>query len=148
MKNKSILPHLFGGIASLTGLDANYDGKLTAADQVWEEFRVWQDANGDGLQEAGETHTLAEIGITELDYAMSTFEQNGQIKQLASPDLEADTEGTRINVIPEGILVQNSADGNLSLLVTRIDDETAVEGNRDGVEAANESMYFCERIAA
>jgi hypothetical protein len=35
-----------------------------------------------------------------------------------------------------------------SLLVTRIDDRTVIEANRDGIEAVNESMYFYERIAA
>ncbi|MHB1353503.1 MAG: Ig-like domain-containing protein [Thiobacillus sp.] len=65
---------------------------------------------------------------------MGTFTQNGQVKQLASPDLEADSQGTRISVVPEGILVQQSGDGRLSLLVTRIDDKTAVEANRDGVK--------------
>jgi hypothetical protein len=36
-------------------------------------------------------------------------------------------------VVPDGILVQASENGHLSLLVTRIDDKTAVEANRDGV---------------
>ncbi|MHB0985582.1 MAG: hypothetical protein ACYC05_08335, partial [Sulfuricella sp.] len=85
--------------------------------------------------------------ITALDYAMGRFEQNGQLKEMSSPDLAADTAGTRTHVVPEGIIVQTSQ-GQTSLLVTRIDDQTVIEANWDGVEAVNESMHFYERIAA
>jgi len=57
---------------------------------VWNELKVWQDANGNGTAEAGETQTLAQLGITSLNYAMGTFERNGQLSQLSSPDLIAD----------------------------------------------------------
>lgn len=120
------------GLAGMRWVDSNYDGKLTAADPVWNELKVWLD-DGDGVDEAGEKPTLAGLGITELNYSMGTFTQNGQVKQLASPDLDADKDGTRISIVPEGILVQNSADNKISLLVTRIDDLTLLEANRDGV---------------
>lgn len=121
------------GLAGMAWVDANYDGKLTAADPVWNELKLWRDLDQDGQQDAGEVQSLQDAGITELNYAMSTFTQNGVKKQLASPDLEADSQGTRVSVVPEGILVQRSEDGRLSLLVTRIDDKTQVEANRDGV---------------
>ncbi|MEW5888860.1 MAG: cadherin-like domain-containing protein [Pseudomonadota bacterium] len=121
------------GLAGMAWIDANYDGKLTALDPVWNELKLWRDLDQDGGQDAGEVQTLAEAGITELNYAMSTFTRNGVKRQLASPDLEADSQGSRVSVVQEGILVQRSEDGRLSLLVTRIDDRTQVEANRDGV---------------
>jgi len=120
------------GLAGMRWIDANYDGKLTNADPVWDELKVWQDANGDGQAEAGEVKSLAALGITALDYAMGRFEQNGQLKEMSSPDLAADTVGTRTHVIPEGIVVETS-NGQVSLLATRIDDRTAIEANRDGI---------------
>jgi len=63
---------------------------------------------------------------------MGTFTQNGQLKQLASPDLVADTQGTRTHVVPEGIIIQTSQ-GQTSLLVTRVDDKSLLEANRDGI---------------
>lgn len=51
-------------------------------------------------------------------------------------------------VVPDGILVQSSGSDQISLLVTRIDDLTAVQANRDGAKASNEPQYFCEGIAA
>ncbi|MBS4018314.1 MAG: cadherin-like domain-containing protein [Dechloromonas sp.] len=121
------------GLAGMAWVDANYDGKLTSADPVWEELKLWRDLDQNGNQDAGEVQTLEAAGITELNYAMGTFTQHGVKKQLGSPDLEADSQGTRVSVVPEGILVQRSEDGRLSLVVTRIDDKTAVEANRDGV---------------
>jgi len=135
------------GLAGMRWIDSNYDGKLTAADPVWNELKVWQDANGDGVAEAGEVKSLSDLGITALDYAMGRFEQNGQLKQMSSPDLVADTQGTRTQVVPEGIVVETTS-GHTSLLVTRIDGRTVINANRDEGEAANGPMYFCERMAA
>jgi hypothetical protein len=46
--------------------DNNGDGKLTAADAAWREFRVWQDADQDGVTDAGELKTLDEMGFTQI----------------------------------------------------------------------------------
>ena len=46
--------------------DTNGDGKLTAADAAWREFRVWQDADQDGVTDAGELKTLDQMGFTEI----------------------------------------------------------------------------------
>jgi hypothetical protein len=120
------------GLNGMRWIDSNYDGKLTALDPVWDELKVWQDANGDGQADAGEVQSLAALGVSELNYAMGTFTQNGQTKQLASPDLVADAEGTITYTVPEGIIVQTSQ-GQTSLLVTQVDDKSLLEANRDGV---------------
>ncbi|MDD4950697.1 S-layer family protein [Sulfuricurvum sp.] len=126
------------GLAGMAWVDANYDGKLTSSDPVWNELKVWQDANSDGQQEDGETHILSEMGISELNYAMGTFTQNGVVKQLASEDLTADTKGVIVNVVQNGILVQSS-DGNTSLIVSRVDDMTSVQANQDGINGREDS---------
>ena len=46
--------------------DTNGDGKLTAADTAWREFRVWQDADQDGVTDAGELKTLDQMGFTRI----------------------------------------------------------------------------------
>ena len=120
------------GLAGMRWIDSNYDGSLSALDPVWNELKVWQDGDGDGAADAGEVKTLSQLGITALDYAMGTFAQNGQIKQLSSPDLAADLDGLRTHAVPEGIIVQTS-NGHTSLLATRIDDRSVIDANRDGV---------------
>ena len=47
--------------------DTNEDGKLTADDTSFGEFRVWQDLDQDGEVDSGEMRTLAEAGITEIN---------------------------------------------------------------------------------
>jgi len=121
------------GVAGLAWVEANADGRLTAADPVWSELRLWRDLDHDGAQNVGELTDLASQGITELDYSIGAFTQNGRQKQLGSPDLEADKDGSRITVAPSGIVVQSSENGGLSLLVTRAEDKTPIEANRDGV---------------
>jgi hypothetical protein len=101
---------------------------------VWNALKVWRDANANGVGEAGEVWALAGLGISELDYASGRFIANGQTRQLASPQITADTAGTRTHVVPEGILVQTTA-GGLSLIATHVDDLSALAANRDGVTA-------------
>ncbi len=120
------------GVPSLAWVDANGDNQITAADPVWAELKVWRDANANGVGEAGEVWGLAGLGITALNYTTGRFTQNGQTRQLASPEIAADTAGTAAHVIPEGILV-NSGNGGISLLATHVDDLSALAANRDGV---------------
>jgi hypothetical protein len=47
--------------------DSNHDGLLTAADEQFSRFGVWQDANGNGATEVGEFRTLDEMAIVRLD---------------------------------------------------------------------------------
>jgi len=58
-----------------------------------------------------------------------------------------DQAGEKVSIVPQGILLQSSA-GQTSLLVTRVDDLTVIEANSGGVEAVNEHLYFCEKMAA
>jgi VCBS repeat-containing protein len=119
------------GLAGLAWADSNGDGKLDAADPVFKELKVWRDANSSGAVDAGEETSLAQNGITSLDFEMGAFQQNGVTRQMASPDLLADTAGSRVNVIPEGILIQSN-DGTTSLLVTRVVDQSKTGGTTGG----------------
>ncbi|MEY4270017.1 MAG: hypothetical protein RLZZ58_1233, partial [Pseudomonadota bacterium] len=63
---------VFGGngLTDLQGLAANYDsngdGQLTAADADFASFGVWQDANSNGVTDAGEYHSLTDAGVTSI----------------------------------------------------------------------------------
>ncbi|GGA74152.1 hypothetical protein GCM10011385_30190 [Nitratireductor aestuarii] len=43
--------------------DTNRNNVLDAADDRWSEFRVWRDANQNGVADAGELRTMADVGI-------------------------------------------------------------------------------------
>jgi methionine-rich copper-binding protein CopC len=46
--------------------DSNHDGVFNAADAQFGEFKVWQDANQNGVSEAGEVRSLADLGIESI----------------------------------------------------------------------------------
>ncbi|WOK38139.1 Ig-like domain-containing protein [Sphingomonas sp. C3-2] len=64
---------VFGGngLTDLQGLAANYDsngdGMLDVNDADFAKFGVWQDANGNGVAEAGEFKSLTDMGIASIN---------------------------------------------------------------------------------
>lgn len=59
------------GFQALASYDSNADGKITAEDVVWSKLLVWKDDNTDGISFGSELHTLASLGITQIDLASS-----------------------------------------------------------------------------
>jgi hypothetical protein len=61
-RSESSLP-----VTDLEGLrlifDTNHDNVLDHRDARWNEFRVWQDANQNGVSDIGELKTMSEAGI-------------------------------------------------------------------------------------
>ncbi len=47
--------------------DTNHDGVLNAQDAHFNQFGVWVDANGNGVCDSGEYHTLPQMGITSIN---------------------------------------------------------------------------------
>jgi Ca2+-binding RTX toxin-like protein len=60
----------------LSAFDSNGDGKLSADDSTFGDFRVWQDANANGVSDAGEVKSLADAGIAAIDLAGSAVNQS------------------------------------------------------------------------
>ena len=74
------------GYAAMALEDSNHDGKLSAADASFKDLRVWVDANHNGVSDAGELKTLAELGIVSLDLhaQTGTAKDNGNLIGLVS----------------------------------------------------------------
>jgi hypothetical protein len=47
--------------------DSNRDGRFDAQDAQFAEFKVWQDANQNGVSDAGEVRSLADWGIASIN---------------------------------------------------------------------------------
>ncbi len=57
------------GFDALAQEDTNGDGLVNAQDANWANLRIWQDADSDGVTDAGELKTLGELGIAALRVA-------------------------------------------------------------------------------
>lgn len=60
------LPGAQTDMEGLFAYDSDGDGRLTAADERFDEFLLWRDANSNGRSDPGELKTLAEAGIAEI----------------------------------------------------------------------------------
>ncbi|WP_244286826.1 cadherin domain-containing protein [Caulobacter radicis] len=66
----SFVQDLAGATSDLEGLaayDTDGSGQLDVGDARFGDFLVWQDANQDGVSQAGELRRLSEVGIVALD---------------------------------------------------------------------------------
>ena len=54
------------GFAALQQYDENGDGIIDSRDSVYDDLRLWVDANGDGVSEESELSSLAERGIASI----------------------------------------------------------------------------------
>lgn len=81
------------GFEALKELDANGDGIIDSNDAQFDELRIWQDTNSDGLSQSDELLTLEQAGIASLniDYStVSTEDGNGNITRQTSTAEMAD----------------------------------------------------------
>ncbi|WP_294872603.1 calcium-binding protein, partial [Sulfuricurvum sp. RIFCSPLOWO2_12_FULL_43_24] len=84
------------GFAELRQLaDSNYDGVIDRRDELYNQLKVWQDSNQDGISQANELKTLSEAGVTkiELDVFATNINLNGNL--LTEAGRYSDATGTR-----------------------------------------------------
>jgi len=65
----SFVGHLPGARTDLEGLvahDSNGDGQITSADDRWKDFGLFQDRNGNGVQDEGEFLSLEAAGLRSI----------------------------------------------------------------------------------
>lgn len=55
------------GFEALADLDSNLDGKIDASDTAFASLRLWLDTNQDGISQADEMHTFAELGVASIN---------------------------------------------------------------------------------
>ncbi|BBM04131.1 calcium-binding protein [Microbulbifer sp. GL-2] len=57
------------GFVALAELDSNLDGIISSSDDNFNDLRVWQDVNSNGVVDSGELKSLQELNIAELGLA-------------------------------------------------------------------------------
>ncbi len=75
-----------GGFANsleaLASLDDNGDGVIDSEDSAYDDILVWQDANSDGVSQAGELRSLAEHGIESIDLGATAVDIDADGNQI------------------------------------------------------------------
>lgn len=82
--NHTLMPNgevALNGFEALAQYDSNLDDKITSADDVFAELRVWQDLNSDGVSDVDELTTLSENNISEiaLNYSVNPSTDGNQV---------------------------------------------------------------------
>ena len=74
------------GYLALAQYDTNGDGLIDSHDNLFTDLQVWLDSNSDGHTDAGELHSLTDLGIASLDLhaQSSTRMDNGNSLALVS----------------------------------------------------------------
>ncbi|WP_055660890.1 T1SS-143 repeat domain-containing protein [Roseibium aggregatum] len=62
-------------LEALASLDANGDGVIDAQDAAFDQIKVWQDANSDGIVQEGELLSLIERGIEAINLEAAAVNQ-------------------------------------------------------------------------
>jgi hypothetical protein len=74
------------GYLGLSQCDANLDSTIDAQDPVFNELRLWHDANQDGMTDSDELMTLAQAGLASLQLTpqSGTLDPNGNVRSLVT----------------------------------------------------------------
>lgn len=63
------------GVEALASLDDNGDGVIDAKDAAFADLLIWQDANADGVSDAGELSNLADLGIASISTGAAAVDE-------------------------------------------------------------------------
>lgn len=81
------------GFQALAQYDGNHDGVIDGLDAVFANLKVWVDANQNGMSEASELNTLAQLGVQSLQLAATPGTQMDNGNLLALLSTWTDTNG-------------------------------------------------------
>ena len=100
------------GFEALKSLDSNNDNQFNSSDAAYTQLRVWLDANADGITDAGELKTLAELGITSINLASTN--QSGLVN--SGNEVRATGSFTQnVNASGQGVAVGTA--GSTSIII-------------------------------
>lgn len=141
--------------------DSNHDGKLDANDSAWAKFRVWQDANQNGVADSGEVRTLGQIGLKSINLTSNgihaedggnivkgvgrTVLNDGSTGTLADVALGYDPVGFQINEVRGNLVIGTAEDGRRRAVVrdgTRGSIDLGAEGVTDAIGSEGADLFY------
>lgn len=79
---------------NLAVYDLNVDSVIDANDAIWNDLYIWQDKNSDGITQSDEWFTMADIGITSINFPTGT---NPFLGTVTTDNGELRTRGVQFN---------------------------------------------------
>ena len=149
------------GFDALRDLDSNEDGIIDASDPAFENLRVWVDANGNGVTDAGELKTLQELNIVsfQLQAEVSDVQQNGNALGLISSyttgdgqthdlvDVWLNVEAQDVVVAPQNVVMGLASLGALFSDVTPALSFSAVENEFGNINIMGSALGMANGTA-
>ncbi len=97
----------------------------------------------------GDTLAAVTAGAQALSFGATAFASFAAEQTLLATTVEeAVSTQLAYNAAQEFAILIESSGGQVSLIVTRVEDHDAIKANCDLIDAASEQLNFCERIAA
>jgi T1SS-143 domain-containing protein len=149
------------GFANLSQYDENGDGIIDANDAVWNDLIIWQDANTDGISDAGEMITLNQAGIASINLNAAETDYEISDQYISHESTFTYTDGTTGQIVDAWFQAQNvdaAQDALLSQAIEQasetmqgygvsgddLDMSMLLEGQDDVTDAINAFVYATE----
>ncbi len=132
------VPTDLSGLAD--AFDTNHDGVFNAQDAKFAEFKVWQDVNQNGVSDAGEVRSLADVGITTIHLT-----SDGVVRAPAVGVVEAGqtsaamADGTSLLVADAAFAYSSQKLGLQDVLLSSSSDSLLFTGTAAGAVVANQA---------
>ena len=78
---------------SLNSIDSNNDDLINYEDELFDQVRIWQDLNSDGISNTGELSTLNEVGIESISLLAEIMEDEIEGNSINAKGSYLDSEG-------------------------------------------------------
>ncbi|MGY8872806.1 MAG: SdrD B-like domain-containing protein, partial [Pseudomonadales bacterium] len=133
------------GFRKLAAFDTNGDGVIDLSDDAFAQLQVWQDANENGITDAGELSSLADAGLAELDVQFETRTEGAETDQNGNRLLDwstaEQTDGSKVDLVDVYFAKGDGIDlSNVESLESSVTSQTSLSSLDLGMDQ-NEFAY-------
>jgi Ca2+-binding RTX toxin-like protein len=87
------------GFTEFKNYDSNADKVFNSKDTFWTQLKVWQDLNTNGISEANELKTLADVGIKSIDLHYTAINLTAVGNEIHETSIFERTDGTSGTIV-------------------------------------------------
>ena len=115
------VPGATSDLAGLRAFDTSGDGTLSALDARFNDFRVWQDKNSNGIVDGGEVLTLAAAGVRSINLLGTSYTGANAANDTVTvaKGSYTRTNGTTMDLLDAALTYESAARDGLPSLTVR-----------------------------